>query len=300
MEEIVYCLLYEVGYKFNFTSTPVELIPNFLGIKVDINKKLITGAELQKRGNNWIISVSPNQTTFFSGKVVFTERGRFSLTHEIIHFLMHYIAEKFPHIAKTYSLDLSPNESNRNERLCDNISAELLAPSYLFQDYSLKHVTGEKNYLLDIGAIEWFRKTLNISRFVLIQQLHHTKIIEESECGIIISFFNVNRNTGRSPALRVRYRALPRWGFIPENIKLSSIGLSSALCIFDDFEYGKTGKWKNKIKVHEKKITIKEEEKLEKWMPKVFESYGQHVAYSYGEQQRYVITTLNWPSPQKA
>lgn len=298
LKKIVYNLLIKAGHKFNFTPIPVETIPSFLGINVVISKKLITDAELHKTEKGWSIRISPEQTTHFSGKTVLTRRGRFSITHELAHFLLYYISEKFPCLARTYNTDISQNESKNYEWLCDDISSEFLAPTCLFQTSSLMNVVGDNRSLLDISVLASLQKALNISRFVLIRQLNHTRILEESECGIMISFFNVNRNTGRSPALRVRYRALPRWGFIPENIKLSSIGLSSALHVFDDFGYGISREWTDRIKVQEKRTVAKETER-KKWVPRVLGSHGQHVAYPYGESQRCLITTMSWPRPQK-
>jgi hypothetical protein len=300
LKEIVNNLLIEVGYRFNFSQAPVERIPDFLGISVDIGGKLITDAELHRKQKSWSIGVSPDQTTHFSGETVFTERGRFSLAHEIAHFLLHYISEKFAHVARAYNLDVSQKESKDYEKLCDFVSGEFLAPTHIFQTNSLRDLIekiGDLNgRLLNISVLEALRQALNVSRIVLIKQLHHTRVLEESRCGIVVSFFGVNKNTGRSPALRVFSRALPRWGFIPENIKLSSIGLLSALHVFEDFGYGKPREWKEKIKVQEKKVD-KEERKGGSWLPRVFESYGQHVTYPYGERQKYLITTLSWPRP---
>lgn len=302
LKEIVNNLLIEVGYRFDFSQVPVERIPDFLGISVDIGGKIITDAELNREQGSWSIGVSPEQTTHFSGETVFTERGRFSLAHEIAHFLLHYISEKFTHVARAYNLDVSKKESKDYEKLCDYISGEFLAPTYIFQTNSLRDLIKKSSdfnaRLLDISALEALRQVLNVSRAVLIKQLHRTKMLEESKCGIVVSFFGVNKNTGRSPALRIFSRALPRWGFIPENIKLSSIGLLSALHVFEDLGYGKPKEWKERIKVQEK-IVEQEERKRGKWLPRVFESYGQHVTYLYGERQKYLITTLNWPRPQE-
>jgi hypothetical protein len=298
LKEIVYSLLVKAGYKFDFMPTPIEKIPNILGIKVVISEKIMTEAELRWTEKGWIIKISPEQTTHFSGETGYTERGRFSLAHEIAHFLLIYISKKFPYLAESYNINVSQNNRKNYEKLCNYISAELLAPAYLFQNSSsIQHFKKRFNThraLLEIKVLESLQKILITSRFVIIQQLHHTKILEESESGIIISFFDVNRNTGRTPALRVRYRALPRWGFIPENIKLSRIGLSSAIGVFHDFGYGIPRAWSGKIKVQEKN---KDSGKEGKWMSKILESYGQHASYPYGEQGRYLITTLHWPHP---
>lgn len=308
LKETVWEVLREVGYDFSFSPAPVERVRDFLGINIHYRKKLLTDAEYYSTAGGENINITAEQVTYKQYEEgEFTKRGRFSLAHELGHFLLGYIFERFLEIDEKYKFS-----KENPEKLCNFIASEFLLPSYLFQKISLgelyqkitssvkakssETVFQEKSFLLHIDALELLRRCFNVSRFVLVRQLHNTQILNEAECGAIISFFNVNRNTGRSPALRVYATATPVWGFMPQNIRLSSIGLTSAVHAFNSFGYGTVGKWREQITVNEKSKC----QSKEKWRSRIgIESEGEHALYQFAGQQSYVLTTLKWSNPEK-
>ena len=300
LKELTYEILRQSGYKFSLTlPTPVERLRVLLGMDLSFSKKLFTDARSVKTKNAWNIELTANHIYFNGSQRWLTERGRFSLAHEIAHFVLEYIQDRFVEITEALRL-----KEENIEGLCDFLSSEFLLPSYLFECTSFKHFLktakeqsfsfNRESHFSAIGLLETLRKSLKVSRITLIRRLDRTRLLDEVECGIIISMFSVNRITGRSPALRVFRAATPTWGFIPRNIRLSTIGLDSATYAFNGLRYGKPQEWKGKVKVSEKDKTGTKS----KWVSRTIESWGEHVLYPFVKRQKYLITTLKWENPK--
>lgn len=277
-KDLAYKMLEEIGYDFKFYPTPIPELAGFLNIKEEKSNKVLGDAELYKKGNDW---------TVIHRDGIVSERKRFSLAHEIGHVLLSYVTEY-----------LSTLDQYRIENFCNMIAAELLAPSYIFENSSLDEVlkdvaksgneieTPKELPRLNFAIFELMRKHLLVSRFVLVQQLHWTKFLDDCETGIIISAESVNRFTGRTPALRTIYIASPTWGFIPTNMRLKNMGLFSALPAFNRLRSWESEKWRETIKVKEKKAR--------KWLSTSIESYGEHVVPYFTKNNKYMVTTLSW------
>jgi hypothetical protein len=287
--DLAYNILKNLGYDFKFHSTPIYQLANILNIEEKIEKNILREAELYKTRKGWAVIHREGTRE---------ERRRFSLCHEIAHIILSSVNEQLSHL-----------DNEKIEKFCDMIAAELLVPSYLFEVYTLNEVQTAVSCFLSAGVekddneikatngprlnfsiFEAMRNHLRVSRLVLAQQLHWTKFLNNCESGIILSWESVNRYTGRTPALRVTYTALPTWGYLPINRRIKNIGLFSALVAFDSLDHFESIKWKEAIKVKEKKEN--------KWPQKEIESCGEHTLISFNHE-KYMVTTLNWPKPKE-
>jgi|GEM_PF-5879559 len=213
--DLAYNILKNLGYDFKFHSTPIYQLVNILNIEEKVTKNILREAELYKTRNGWAVIHREGTRE---------QRRRFSLCHEIAHILLSCVNEHLSYLG-----------NEKIEKFCDMIAAELLLPSYLFEVYTLNEVqTAVSRFLpagvekdnnekatnrprLNFSIFEAMRNHLRVSRLVLAQQLHWTKFLNNCESGIILSWESVNRYTGRTPALRVAYTALPTWGYLPIN-----------------------------------------------------------------------------------
>jgi hypothetical protein len=298
LKELTFEILQRIGYKFSLTRpTPVEKLRILLGLDLTFSADLSGDAHSTKKEGGWEIAITSDQVYSDGSQQWLTERGRFSLAHEIAHFILHYIEEELTEIASTLRL----SEENA-EQLCDLISSELLLPSGPLERASLNDIPAlgagkplhRESFLLSIRLLENLRKSLNVSRMALIYKLDHTHILDEAECGIIISAFGVNRSTGRSPALRILKASIPSWGFMPENARVSTIGLESAVHAFNVLKYGETKQWKERLRVSERPgMNIGN-----KWSPRMLDTWGEHALYRFTARQTYLMTTFKWSKNQ--
>lgn len=318
LSKLIFEILKETNYSFGFHPTPVEVVRKKLGLDISYEKKLLTDAEyldisyrkklsenakLYEINNVSVININIDQVRFGLGISEFNERGRFSLAHELGHFIIRYISNKFPEINEKYKFT-----QGNIEKLCDFIASEFLLPSEFIKNISLKElqnklksqsylnldadILSEKYFLLNIKVIESLRNCFDVSRFVILQQLHKSRILNEAECGFIISFFNIDRKTKRYPALRVYFAATPSWSFIPVNIKLSSLGLHSAINAFNEHKYNTALRWKEKINIQEKERN--------KWNKNIaINSEGEHILYQFSKNTNYLITSFKCENPEK-
>ena len=294
LKELIFAILEHIGYKFSLARpTPVEKLRILLGLDLTFSADLSGDAHSIKKEGGWEIAIASDQAYLDGSQQWLTERGRFSLAHEIAHFILHYIEEELTEIASTLQL----SEENA-EQLCDLISAELLLPSSLFERASLNDIPAvgrekpfhKESFLLSIRLLENLRKSLGVSRIALIRKLNHTHILDEAESGIIISAFGVTRSTGRSPALRIFKASTPSWGFIPENTKVSTIGLESAVHAFNVLKYGETKEWKERLRVSERSgMNIGN-----KWSPRMLDTWGEHAPYRFTARETYLMTSFKW------
>lgn len=296
LRQLCHEILRLAGCKFRLGGpTPVERLRVLFGMDLSFTKTAPVEAHSTKKENDWEIEITSEQTYSDGLQQWLTPRGRFSLAHEIAHFILDSVQEKCPRI-----IDASHLSEKNTEQLCDFISSELLLPSYVFANTSLKDVirivkgkpdSRDKPFLLSISMLETIRKSVAVSRIALIRKLDHTPLLDEARSGIIVSMFGVNKNTGRSPSLRVYTASVPHWGFIPSNTRLSTIGLDSAVDAFNSLAYGETDKWKGKIRVNEKLGRSADR----KWGSHTIDSWGEHVLYPVKGQHNYLVTTFKWP-----
>lgn len=285
-KDLVNNIFENIGYNFEFRPTPIDELIKILSINEEFEENTLRETELYEVENGYTV-IHRNGTS--------KERRRFSLCHEIAHILLGYVTE-----------DLTNLPKDNIEKFCNMIAAELLVPSRLFEIHVLDEIlpsisnlhkeTGRSDAKLRIRSelpqlnfsiFEAMRKYLQVSRFLLVQQLNWTNFLNGCKSGIIVSWESVSISTGRTPALRVRYTALPLWCFIPMNTRIKNIGLFSAPTIFNSIDYLDVKKWRETIEVKEKRSG--------KWLQEscFLPSYGEHVVLPSSKDKKYLFTTLS-------
>jgi Zn-dependent peptidase ImmA (M78 family) len=291
-------LLKRIGYSFKLSSpTPIQKLLVLLGIGLDFKEGTQNTAHAtREEEGEWHIELSSDQKYEGNSRQWLTERGRFSVAHEIGHVVIDRILRSHINLLKQLSL----TKSNNIERYCDIFSSELLLPTCIFNSVSLAEVediTSEKRSKdsligFTFSMLEKLRKMHRVSRMVLLRSLDKTSLLDESETGIIISVYRVNVNTGKSPSLRIYKTSLPSWGFLPQNITLSKIGLVSAINAYNSLKYGERVEWCEIIKVNEKRVITKANEN--KWESRNIESCGEHSLYPLSNKDSYLVTLFKW------
>jgi hypothetical protein len=302
VKELVYEILHVAGYKLGVAApTPIERLSVLLGMDLTFEQGLPVDARSSRTKEGWHTTLSADQAYSDGLGQWLTARGRFTLAHEVAHVILERLGEISPDIVERLRLCGQELESS-----CDFMAAELLLPSPLFaspsfatllQQYDPGHRSrcagSVEGSIFPLGLLEAVASTLQVSRIALVRALDKTLALDQAECGIIVSFFGVNRNTGRSPALRVYKTSVPSWGFIPQNIKVSSIGLRSAVDAFHNLRYGVTMRWKETLTVSEK------DPATGKWISRAMQSWGEHGLYPLKDRERYLVSTLKWPRAEQ-
>lgn len=292
--ELVHQILKKAGYTFNISLTsPVEKLRVLLGIRLAERNRLSSDACLSFENDVWTIGIAADQIYRDDSGEYFTERGRFSLAHEIAHYILKYLEDNHSTIAESLEL-----ESINSEQICDFIASELLIPSCILSSEILKDLGGtdrreglnEEPSLLSISQIERLRKALLVSRLTLIRKLNKSPLLDSLESGFIVSMFSTNRKTGRSPALRVYKASVPSWGFIPENVKLSKIGLDAAGYAHEIKKYGAIRQWNGTVIIHEKSASHESKQ----WIKREMVTWGENALYRYDDKSDYTVTAFKW------
>jgi hypothetical protein len=308
LKEFVHGILENVGYLFDFSPTPIDKIESLFNVKIDRNKRCISDAELLKSLDGWIVRLQSGPDS----------RLRFSRAHELAHiFLISLVDKGFESEIINRNRLVSLKLGRELETLCNQIAAELIAPSTLFADKTFRElertllqfikfknikfprdgteiVDGRPNFSLNLLSCLCLKMELSLP--VILLRLHHSRILDSSETGFILSTEAFNVNTGRKLALRVNISSLPSWGYIPKNVRLANIGMNSAIDAFNTLTMKKRFRWNGCLNVTEK--SSKNSYSEPRWCPKkVLNTYGEHTVAGDTAKGRSIISSLNWPKP---
>lgn len=84
-------LLISIGWVFDRRPISIECIARELGISVITDDNILTDAEIRTSAEAVVIAVGSRQVRLVDGQPMLSRRGRFSLAHEIGHYLVRSI-----------------------------------------------------------------------------------------------------------------------------------------------------------------------------------------------------------------
>lgn len=312
VESLCWKILESTGYYFDFSPTPLERIEGQLKVRVVYSPQLNTDAELHRDENRWIVKLP--RTAHY--------RNRFSRAHEIAHIIVKSILDRDPN-PNLFIADLleSRRATKRLESLCNRMAAEFIAPKWLFcantfvdlrklllnistseAELSRKTSQSSEDLLLPGFTLKMLFKlsgSLRVSLNALLPQLHHSRILDEAETGFILSEESFNPKSGGELGLRVKAVALPSWGFIPNHIRLSRIGLLSAIANLSRLRRRQTVWWEDTLFVRQKQGSG-DSAAHARWKDGVqLKSCGEHAIDSTFLGNKVLITSFQWPSPTR-
>lgn len=135
-------------------------------------------------GNGYLIDQGDSSASILLDKTSEeTRRSRFTLAHEIAHWILHRFAEKIP---PSGDLKVEPATEKKIEKWCDLFAAELLMPSSWVTRFAGPFEAIGRSDVLFRGP-----KLFDVSReafYLRLEKLYHVNILEIAASGKIVSW----------------------------------------------------------------------------------------------------------------
>ena len=234
-------LLELIGWQSSMAPVPVELIARRLGVAISLHTFGNRDGLLQATEVGYKILVNSDQLLNVSGHKYFSSRGRFTVAHELAHFLLRYIAAHFEVVGRmnNVAIDLdnqSVEETASIEVACNRIAGSVLVTEQvighlLIEQYRKKNVQ-VSNVFPTLKYICEVLQELEVSPEVFMRRLNKSQFLDFLQKLVILCRGNQDRQLNRLRNAEIVCIACPNWGFIPIRQSLQKIGISS---LIEDF-----------------------------------------------------------------
>lgn len=155
------------------------------------------------------VSVDPRSTL---------TRQRFSIVHEIGHVIL----------SQETGRPLHETGGALVERFLEDFASYVLLPDELLDLWSRMFAGQVNTQSIVVGATR-----CSVSVLVFVKRLGEIKLLDRRAQGVVVGALDWTRRSRNDRALRVKVAAYPSWGFVPFNTRLTSIGLSRSVPIFE-------------------------------------------------------------------